>query len=67
VLCGPRGEFVAARALVLYRLLAELSRPGASAVCGRGAGIGCVVVVPPGLAFSPGVILADMQLQERDV
>ena len=54
----------------LYRLLAGLSRPGASPVCGlpgRVAGIGWVVVVPLGPAFSPGVILADMQLEEGGV
>jgi hypothetical protein len=73
VLCDPRDEFVAARTQAvcrLYRLLAELSRPGASAVSGlpgRVAGIGWVVVVPPGPAFSPRVILADMQLEEGDV
>ena len=70
--CDRRDEVVAARAQAvcrLYRLLAELSRPGASAVCGLPGrvAIGWVVVVPPGPAFSPGVILADMQLQEGGV
>jgi hypothetical protein len=70
LLCDRRDEFVAARTQAvcrLYRLLAGLSRSGASAVSGlpgRVAGIGWVVVVPRGPAFSPGVILADMQLEE---
>lgn len=51
-------------------MLAELSRPDASAVSGlpgRVAGIGWVVVVPLGPVFSPGMILADMQLKEGEV
>lgn len=50
-------------------MLAELSRIDASAVSGlpgRIAGVGWVVV-PLGPVFSPGVILADMQLEEREV
>jgi hypothetical protein len=72
LLWDPRDEFVAARtqAVWLYRLLAELSSPGASAVSclpGRVTGVGWVVVVPLGPAFSPMVILADMQLKEGGV
>ena len=72
LLWDPRDEFVAARTQAvcrLYRLLAELSSPGASAVSclpGRVTGVGWVVV-PLGPAFSPMVILADMQLKEGGV
>jgi hypothetical protein len=73
LLCDRRDEFVAARTQAvcrLYRLLAELGCRGASGVSGlpgRVAGIGGVVVVPSGPGFSPGVILADMQLEEGEV
>jgi hypothetical protein len=73
LLCDRRDEVVAARTQAvcrLCRLLAELSGPGGSAVCGlpgRVAGLGWVVVVPCRTAFSPGVILADMQLEEGGV
>jgi hypothetical protein len=70
LLCDRRDEFVAARTQAVCRLLAGLSGPGGSAVCGlpgRVAGLGWVVVVPLGPAGSPGVILADMQLEEGGV
>ena len=50
-------------------MLAELSRlaSAVSGLPGRVAGIGWVVVVPLGPVFSPGMILADMQLKEGEV